>query len=136
MVAVWNATMTAGKATDGGTTYMGYASGVSLGTEGSPDDTSFTYDGTDHHVEGIFHHQARHGFQQAVFISDKGIPEEMGFQAGDDRFPISETRVLEDRKNIHAWPVDMSPGCAEQQNIAVSLMTPSEPEPPPGPICG
>ena len=136
MVAVWNATMTVGKATDGGTTYMGYASGVSLGTEGSLDDTSFTYDGTDHDVEGIFYHQARHGFQQAVFISDKGIPEEMEFQAGDDRFPISESRVLEARKNIHAWPVDMSPGGAEQQNIAVSLMTPSEPEPPPGPICG
>ena len=136
MVAVWNATMTMGKATDGDTTYMGYASGVSLGTEGSLDDTSFTYDGTDHDVEGIFHHQARHGFQQVVFVSDKGMPEEMEFQAGDDRFPISESRVLEARKNIHAWPVDMSPGGAEQQNIAVSLMTPSEPEPPPGPICG
>ena len=137
MVAVWNATMTVGKATDGGTTYVGYASGVSLGTEGSLDDTSFTYDGTDRTTwKGIFHHQARHGFQQAVFSSDKRIPEEMEFQAGDDRFPMSESCVLEARKNIHARPVDMSPGGAEQQNISVSLMTPSEPEPPPGPICG
>ena len=109
-VGVWNATMTVGKATDGDTTYMGHAPGVSLGTEGSLDDTSFTYDGTDYDVEGIFRHQARHGFQQAVFISDKRIPEEMEFQAGDDRFPISESHVQGAGKNTHAWPVDTSTG--------------------------
>ena len=136
MVEVWNATMTVGMATDGDTTYMGYAPGVSLGTEGSLDDTSFTYDGTDYNVEGIFHQLVRHGFQQVVFISDKGIPEEMEFQAGDGRFPISESRVLGARKNIHAWPVDTGPGWVEHQNIVVSLMAPSEPEPLPVPICG
>ena len=136
MVEVWSATMTVGMASNETTTYMGYIPGVASGTEGSLDEAAFNRDGTEYTVQGIFHQQEIGGFQQLVFTADESLPADLVFRTGTAEFPVSDSLTLGLRKNIHAWPLDASPGWEEHQNIAVSLMEPSDPGPPPRPICG
>ena len=121
-VYVWATLMMVGMATDGATTFTGYMPDADMGTEGSLGHTSFNYDGVDYNVRAIFHQQALSGMQQVVFKADRPLPQHLVFYAGDDRFAVSDSLVMESGQNIHVWRVDESPGWEEGQRIPVALL--------------
>ena len=137
MDLVWLADMTVGMAQDADVTYTGYIPGASGGDdfEGSLNNVSFVHDGVEYTILGLFQQQVDNSIRQLVLNSDVALPDDLTFEAGDDRFALAKAVNFGANGNIHTWPLGEDLNWSEGQVMPVSLMEPSEQPTTPFPIC-
>ena len=124
-VTVWSANMVVGEASDPTVTYLGYAPPLSP-DGGALDVTSFSHDGMDYTVTGLFLQEAIGGFRQLVFDAGARLPDDLILKAGEDEFLVSESALYGINQDIHGWVLDDSLGWTDGQVIEVALMEPVE----------
>ena len=122
---VWSANMVVGEASDPTVTYLGYAPPLSP-DGGALDVTSFSHDGMDYTVTGLFLQEAISGFRQLVFDAGARLPDDLILKVGKDEFLVSESALYGIKQNIHGWVLDASLGWTEGQVIELELMEPVE----------
>ena len=122
---VWEANLTVGVASDSTITYLGYAPPLSP-DGGDLDVTTFSHDGVDYTVRGIYLQESIGGFRQLIFDGGARLPEDLFLEVGDDQFLVSESNLYGLNQNFHGWVMDESLGWTEGQVIEVALMQPAE----------
>ena len=119
--AVWRAIMTVGMASDSTVTFLGYLPAFDP-PEGDLDDTSFSHDGVEYSVDGLFFQDDAGGVKQLVFDAEIQLPDDLVLRIGNREFPVSESLKLGSGGSIHAWRMDDSLGWIEGEVMRVRLL--------------
>ena len=90
-------------------------------TPGALDSDWFQYEGQTFVIQNLVLQQMRGGITQLVLNTDRRLPDELVFQAGDEEFRVSDALALGANNNIPAWRLDSRLGWNEGETFQVGL---------------
>lgn len=119
LVKIWSAALTVGEASDGDTTYKGYASNMSpvLGSL----EVKFLDRGAEYTIETLVHQQVG-SFNQLELEANVRLPDDLVLKIGDRYFLLRDSKTLGLDGDMYTWSLDSGLGWEEGDTMRVKLL--------------